>query len=230
MPAPTPCPRPLNPQKPAPARLRTLFGLMAALLILALVWQFSPARAWLNPEHLLQAARSLPWLLQFAVFVVAGCLAVPLSLLVLLSVLVLGPWVGTATSLLAGAFIGAFTFGLANALGREAVAQWAGPRLQSVNALVARRGLLAVVLVRLVPVAPFAMVNLMLGVTPIRIGTFLLGNTLGMLPMVLATALLAPQILKQLQNPTPLGWVFVGGIVVLVVAGTWGLKRWAVRQ
>jgi uncharacterized membrane protein YdjX (TVP38/TMEM64 family) len=203
---------------------------MALLLLLALTWQFSPAKVWLDPEHLLEAARTLPWLLKFAVFVLAGCMAVPLSLLVLLSVLVLGPWLGGLTSLLGGAVIGALTFGLAQALGREAVAHWAGPRLQSVNALVARRGLLAVVLVRLVPAAPFAMVNLMLGVTPLRWGTFLLGNSLGMLPMVMATAILAPQILAQLKHPTPLGWLFVAAVLALVLAGTWTLKRCAAQQ
>ena len=52
------------------------------------------------------------------------------------------------------------TFGLGRYLGQAAVTQWAGPRVQALNALAARRGLLAVIAVRLVPAAPFAVVNL----------------------------------------------------------------------
>ena len=95
------------------------------------------------------------------------------------------------------------------------------------NSLIARRGLIAVVAVRLVPAAPFALVNLILGATRIGWAPFLAGNVLGMLPMVSITAWLAPQILAQIQEPSGAGWAVVAAVLLLVAVATWGLKRWA---
>lgn len=215
--------------RPSPHRRRllSLALLLASLLILAIAWQFSPARAWLDPARLLEAARALAWPLQLGVFVVAACLAVPLSLLVLLTVLVLGPALGAATSLLGGTLAGVLSFGAGSLLGRQAVAQLAGPRVQALNELVARRGLPAVIVVRLVPAAPFAIVNLVLGATRIAWLPFLLGNAVGMLPMIGITAWLAPEILAQLQQPSRSGWLALGLVIVFVALLSWGLKRWA---
>lgn len=217
----------MNLHNPHRRQLLALALLVAALLALALCWQFGPAR--LQPAQLLDAARALAWPWQLGVFVVAGCVAAPLSLLVLLAVLVQGPLSGAASSLLAGSLIGGLSFAAGALLGRRAVAQLAGPRLQALNALVARRGLLAVFIVRLVPAAPFAVVNLMLGATPLHWPVFLLGNLLGMLPMVGITAWLAPEILAQLQQPSRGGWLALVGVVVLIAAATWALRRWAAR-
>lgn len=223
--------RPVSPRScSARRRLHGLAFLLALLLVLTLAWNVSPAQHWLAPDALLGRAQRMSWAGQMAVFVLAGCAAVPLSLLVLLLVLVQGPLLGLASSLLGGALIGSLSFAAGAALGRQAVAEWAGPRVQVLTALVARRGLLAVMLARLVPIAPFAVVNLILGATPIRWPAFLIGNTLGMLPMVLANAWLAPQILRQLRQPSTTGWAVVVGSVLLLGAGTWALKRWATRQ
>lgn len=217
-------------------RLIALLALAVLLLVLALVWQFNPAaRQLAAPDALLQQAARLGWGTQLGLFVLAGCLAVPLSLIVLLAVLLQGPLDGALSSLLVGALVGLASFGAGALLGREAVAKLlsaAGPRLQALqalHALVARRGFLAVFIARLVPAAPFAVVSLMLGVTPIRWPVFLAGTLLGMLPMVGATAWLAPEILQQLRQPTRGGWLFVLVLVALVAALSWGLRRWAQR-
>lgn len=213
-----------------PPRLLALALLFTVLLGLALAWQFSPARDWLQPAALLQGARSLGFGQQLLLFVLALCAAVPLSLLVLLAVLALGPWPGALLALLAGALAGLLSFGCGALLGRDAVARLAGPKLQALNALVARRGLLAVVLVRLVPVAPFALVNLVLGVTAVRALSFLLGTLIGMLPLVLVTAWLAPQILLQLQHPGGPGLLLLVALLALLLLAGVLLKRWVARQ
>lgn len=212
-------------------RLYALGVLLLGLLALALAWQFSPARAWLEPLRLVAQVQDLAAAMGqgvlLALFVLAGCLAVPLSLLVLLAILALGPLPGALLSLLGGSLIAAPSFALGRWLGQRAVEQLAGPRVQALNALVARRGLLAVVAVRLVPAAPFAVVNLLLGATRLGWAPFLAGNVLGMLPMVGITAWLAPQILAQLRQPSELGWAFLIAVLALVAGASWGLKRWA---
>lgn len=222
-------------QPPADAmrRLRLLLTLGIGLLALALTWQFSPAKAWLEPMRLINELRVVasdlggPTVL--ALFVLAACLAVPLSLLTLLAVLAFGTWQGVGLTLTGASLCAVLTFALGRWLGQAAVARYAGPRLQALNALTARRGLLAVIAVRLVPAAPFAVVNLALGTTRITWGALLVGNVVGMLPMVGLTAWAAPQILAQLQNPDRWGWGAAAAVVAFVLLCTWALRRWAER-
>ena len=223
----------MNPSATARAVRRPLLtlALLAALLLaLALAWQVGPLREAMDPRTLVaglqRSGQALGWGGTLALFVLACCLAFPLSLACLLGVLAFGPIPGALLTLLGASLAGALTYSLGRALGRQAVAQLAGPRLQALNQLVERRGLLAVVLTRLVPAAPFAVVNLMLGTTRISWPAFLLGNPLGMLPMVGVNALLAPHILKQLEQPSGAGWASLAAVLLFIVGVTWALRRW----
>ena len=57
-----------------------------------------------------------------------------------------------------------------------------GPRLNRVRRGIVKRGVLAVAAVRLVPVAPFTLVNLVAGASRIRFSDYLLGTIIGMAP------------------------------------------------
>ena len=74
-----------------------------------------------------------------------------------------GPWLGFAlagTGAIASAMI---TYGIGAAIGRDAVETVMGPRLHRVRRSIAERGVLAVAAIRLVPIAPFTLVNLVAG-------------------------------------------------------------------
>lgn len=84
---------------------------------------------------------------------------------------------------LVGALGGAYTgFGLARLLGRDAVQGVVGRRMARLDSALRRRGLLAVVFLRLVPTGPFAMVNTACGLSAVRTRDYLLGTAVGMLP------------------------------------------------
>lgn len=83
-------------------------------------------------------------------------------------------WCGAVT----GALI---AFGLARWLGRGRD-QVAGGRLERLDTMLARHGLLGAVLVRLVPVLPFTAVNYGSGFTAIRLRHYAVGTAVGILP------------------------------------------------
>lgn len=211
-------------------RLRLLAAVAVVLLLTALAWQVGPLRDALDARALIawlqQGAQTLGWSGVTGLFVLACSLGLPLSLASLLVVLAFGPAVGAALTLLGASLAGALTYGAGRALGRTAVAQLAGPRLQAINRLAARRGVLAVACSRLVPAAPFAFVNLMLGTTQVSWPGFVVGNLLGILPMVSINALLAPQILAQIEHPSGAGWAGLAALVALLLALSWALRRW----
>ncbi|MGW4116263.1 TVP38/TMEM64 family protein [Actinosynnema sp. NPDC004786] len=80
----------------------------------------------------------------------------------------------------AGALI---AFGAARLLGRRSVARWLGSgRLATLDAVFARHGLAATVVLRLLPVVPFAVSNYGAGVTSVAPASFAAGTALGLAP------------------------------------------------
>ncbi|TDW28730.1 putative membrane protein YdjX (TVP38/TMEM64 family) [Cryobacterium psychrophilum] len=86
-----------------------------------------------------------------------------------------------------GALLGAtLAFTIGRFLGREAVERFTGARVARVDELLQRRGLAAVISVRLMPVLPFTAINYAAGLTAVRRRDYALGTILGILPGTLA--------------------------------------------
>jgi phospholipase D1/2 len=78
------------------------------------------------------------------------------------------------------------------------------------------------VTVRIVPVAPFAVINLFAGASHVSLRDFLIGTTLGMLPGVLALAIFAQGITSLIGRAslqavalTLVGLLALGGLIWL---------------
>lgn len=172
------------------AVLRTVRS-AAVLAAVILVWSWLPRRPDVaGPIGWLADAPLVP-LLVGAAFLVGGALMVPTSLLVLATFLVLGPSSGFRVALggLMAAAIAGWTAG--RFAWRRGVRSVAGPHVERVaRRLGARRDLLAVATVRLVPVAPFGVVSVVCGALGIRLDVFALATLFGMLPSLVVLALL----------------------------------------
>ena len=222
--------------RPEPELRRRLIGLACALLILlglSAAWQWSPLREWLTPDRLIDTLHETgdavgPWGAVLCLSL-ALSLAVPLGLLTLVSQLALGPWLGSAC-LIASALVSAIlSQTLGRQLGHTLLLRMAGPKLIRISESLERRGLLAVIALRLVPAAPFAIVNMVAGTTHLRRRDMLLGSAIGMLPGTLLIALFTDQILDALRDPGPERYVLIGVVVTLFAAGAWALRRWLAR-
>ncbi|WP_219419516.1 TVP38/TMEM64 family protein [Pseudonocardia nigra] len=151
-----------------------------------------------------------------ALYAALGLTPVPLSVLSIAAGLLFGLPVGLAAVM--GGAIGAAAagFALARGLGRSAAQRLGGAKLARVDAVLRRRGVLAVVAVRLVPVLPFTALNLACGLAGVRTRDYLAGTAVGILPG--ATAYVAIGAFGDRPGSLPF-WLAVGGFVVLVVGG-----------
>jgi uncharacterized membrane protein YdjX (TVP38/TMEM64 family) len=216
-----------------PSLQRRLVLLVLVLLVLvglAAAWNWSPLRAWLDVDLVVGAlrrfGRSFGHVAAICGLTLALTLAVPLTFLTLVALAAYGPLAGIFC-VMTGALLGAAaSYGLGRVLGREVLERLAGARINTLSRRLARRGLLAVIALRLVPVAPFAVVNMVAGASHIRLRDLLLGTAIGITPATLVMALFLEQITAALRNPTPLTFALLGLTVALVGAGAWGLLRW----
>ena len=111
-------------------------------------------------------------------------------------------------------------FAVGARFGQEMPKRLLGSRWDKVREQLQRRGLLAMVAMRVVPVAPFSLVNLAAGASSIRLVDFVLGTLIGMGPGLAAIALMGDRIMKVLTNPGA-GEV---ALLALCVAGWIGLS------
>jgi uncharacterized membrane protein YdjX (TVP38/TMEM64 family) len=163
--------------------------------------------------------------------------AAPLLYAALYAALTLTPAPATVLSVGAGLLFGIATglavvmgaaltgatvaFALARWLGRDAVARIDNARLHRLDGLLRRRGLLAVIGIRLVPL-PFGTVNYASGLTAVRARDYVLGTAIGILPG--ATALVT--IGAYGATPGSLPFVLaVIGLAVLAVGALVAARR-----
>jgi phosphatidylserine/phosphatidylglycerophosphate/cardiolipin synthase-like enzyme/uncharacterized membrane protein YdjX (TVP38/TMEM64 family) len=212
------------------ARVIGLGLVVAALALLALAWRFTPLHDWLSLDRLVAAGAALeehayaPLLVPLA-YVVGGLVVFPLMLLIAGTAIVFGPGLGTLYAL-GGALISAsVVFAIGRRLGRDTVRRLAGRRLNELSRRLARRGLIAIVFVRLVPVAPFSIVNLVAGATHIGWRDFLLGTLIGLVPGTLLISLFVDRAAAAIRHPGPATFALLTAIAGAIVAVAYLLNR-----
>ena len=89
-----------------------------------------------------------------------------------------------------------------------------------------KRGVIAVTLVRLVPIAPFAVVNLVMGAMRIRPHHFVIGSILGFLPGMLAATVLSDQIAASFGDRAGLNPWTIGAAIVAIASLAYLGQRW----
>ena len=198
---------PAKDTRPAGQQILLWIGAIALLAALAAAWRFTPLNEWLDVGALVEDLRGLrtsaatPFLVVL-LFVVAGMVLVPLTALVIATAIAFGPVLGFAYAL-AGSLASAWAgYGLGASLGRRTVRRLAGKRINAVSRKLAKRGLLTVMVVRVVPVAPFTVINLIAGASHIQFRDFMLGTLLGMAPGMLAIVLLVDRVTASLKSPS----------------------------
>lgn len=199
---------PKGASRPVVGRMARLGILALVLALLAIAWRWTPLREWLNLQSLLALARELqqaPFtpLAIIGGYVVAGLLVVPVTALIAVTGIVFGPLLGALYSIAGTLLSAAVTYTLGRWLGRDTVRRLAGTRVNRLSKRIARRGILAMVIVRLLPVAPFTLVNIVVGASHISLRDFLLGTLIGMTPGILATVTFVHQLAEAIRNPSP---------------------------
>lgn len=178
-------------------------------------------------ERLMGAGRGTLWapVVAIVAFVILGLTGLPQFVLIAAAVLLFGPyygflysWTGTMLSASLGFFLGHF-------FGADILRRFGGDRANYVSAMVGRRGILASALVRVVPSAPFIVVNMAAGVSHIKLSQFLMGTGIGIIPKMAFIAFIGGSLMSLAQG---LNLWIIGAILAVIavwIAGGLWLRR-----
>lgn len=210
--------------------------LIALLVVIAGLLKFTPWGEALAPGELLDRLAGLrdapggTW--AFLGLAIAGLLlGIPATPVVVAAGLLFGAWAGFGLAYGALVIAALTGFLTGHFLGSEALRRLAGKRLDRLSRTLARRGILTVFSLRLVPLAPFAVVNLVAGATRIRFRDFLVGSLAGLVPGTVALTIFSDQLLRTLLEPSPATIGLLAMITTVFIGIGWGLSRWlALRE
>ncbi len=219
-----------EPDKSLRRRLVWLGIAVFGMLLLASAWSWSPLKQWLDVGRavaaLQQMGQSVGPVAAIVGFTLALILAVPLTFLTLVTIVAFGPTAGFFYAMGAAVIGAAVTFLIGKLMGHEVVQRLGGPRVNSISRRLASHGILSVIAIRMVPVAPFAVVNLVAGATHLSLRDLMVGTAIGMTPGTLIMVFFVDQIVEALKNPSPVTWLLLIVMVTLIAAGVWGLRWW----
>jgi uncharacterized membrane protein YdjX (TVP38/TMEM64 family) len=171
-------------------------------------------------DNLVQAV-----LVFFVVYVAATALSLPVgTVLSLVAGALFGRWLGTGVVSLASTLGATLAFLSSRYALRDWVQRRFARRLAAINRGVERDGAYYLFTLRLVPAVPFFLINLGMGLTPLRVSTFAAVSWIGMLP---ATFLYvnAGTALATIDSPAGLlSWKVLGSLALL------GIVPLAVRK
>jgi len=221
---------PKDARKPVPRRLIGVGVLAIALALLAVAWRWTPLRDWVNLASLVGLARDLEQLPFTPVavicsYVIAGMAMIPVMLLIAVTGIVFGPFYGSLYALGGTMLSAAAAYGLGHWLGRDTVRRLLGPRINNLSRRIGKRGILAMVVVRMLPVAPFTVVNVVAGASHIGFRDYLVGTLIGMLPGITITVTFVHHLAEAVRNPSPGTVAVMAGVAASLIAIALGLQK-----
>ncbi|MCL7745025.1 VTT domain-containing protein [Guyparkeria hydrothermalis] len=210
--------------------------LIALTVITAGLLKFTPLGESISPGDLLARLGDLretpggTWLF-LGLAIVGLLLGLPATPVVVVAALLFGAWTGFGLAYGALTLAALLGFVTGHFLGSEALRRLAGKRLDELSRRLARRGILTVFSLRLIPLAPFTVVNLVAGATRIRFRDFLIGSLAGLVPGTAALTIFSDQLLRTVLEPSAATIGVLALLTALFIGIGWGLSRWlALRE
>jgi uncharacterized membrane protein YdjX (TVP38/TMEM64 family) len=221
-----------EPEKPAWAKLALI-----ALVVLGLtaLWRWTPLAHTVSADTVIGWAKDFGarwWapLVLMASYTPACLVMFPRPLITLAAVIAFGPWMGFGYALAGIVASSIVTYYIGRRMRRDTVRRIAGPKLDRMIEVLKKYGLLAMTLLRLVPLAPFAVESIVAGAIHMRVWHVALGTAIGLLPGTLATTIFGDAIETALTGTGDVNWWLVGSAVGLLAGGIVAVKRWFTKM
>lgn len=200
-----------------------------AVVALVLAWRYTPLSEWASPSKLAAAFRAiaaspLSFPIVVGIYVLAGFVAFPVTLLIAATAITFGTWEGLGVALTGSMSSALATYAAGRWLGADILRRVMGPRINRVARKVKSNGILAVTTMRVMPTAPFMLVNLVAGATKIRLTDYAIGTLLGLAPGIIIMSVLGGRLLEMMTRPSLLDVALIAAFLLVWAGLSYGLQ------
>ena len=175
-------------------------------------------------EALIHSIREAWWapIAVFAIFTIVGLTGFPQFMLMAAVVVIFGPMVGFFYAWLATVFSSYVGFMVGHFMGHKVVRKYGGERMNRVSQMLGENGIFASILVRVIPTAPFAVVNLVAGASHINFMHFAIGTVIGVIPKAALLAYVGASFFDFVTSGDPVDLLILAVVLgIWVFAGMW---------
>lgn len=203
-----------------PHKRASMAFLIVMVLAMFLYFNRQIPEDFIRSEHLdgiynaLKNSPNAAWLI-IGIFVLVGLVCFPVTVLIAGTAAMLGPLTGLAVAMAGVAASAALSYIIGKVLGKRLFQNYTNTAFLRVRDRIAGAGVLGIAALRLIPIGPFTLVNMILGAMPVTFATFLAGTILGILPGAAAMAILGDSLASIWRNPDPQNLIYMG-IALLV--------------
>ena len=162
-------------------------------------------------------------------FILGGLLLIPITLLIVATSAAFGVGWGIVYAAVGTLVSAALSYGIGAWLGHGPVRRVLGGKLIRIRAAIVRRGVIAIAAIRMVPIAPFTLVNVAAGAMGIGLVPYMAGTVLGMAPGFIVLSAVGHNLYRLISEPSLLSLSAAIGAVVLWVASTLIIQHWVKR-
>jgi len=217
---------------------RTWLALGASLFLLfCVVLAFMYGGDWLgiktqgDVESRLNQFRGTDWapLVVLIIYSLIGLTGAPQFMLMAAAVVIFGPLVGFIYAWLGTVFSACVGFWVGHYMGSEVIRRFAGERINRISQRIGDHGVMASILVRLVPTAPFAVVNMVAGASHIAFGQYFVGTFIGVMPKAALIAYIGASLSGFIEERNPFDLALLGLVLLLWAGIGFYVQRWVRR-
>lgn len=203
--------------------------IVLALLAIALplLWRYTPLGEWVNLGTIFSWQKSLRGhpaapLFVVAIYLLGSLVFFPITILTLATIFAFGPLWGNLYAL--GGWLAASAQGyfIGWLVGHDSLRRLTGEKVAALVGRAEQHGFLTVLALRVVPVGPFSLVNMVVGASAIRFRDFLLASLVGRIPGIVTMTLFGVQMERALREPALASFAV---LALILLALPWLLAR-----
>jgi uncharacterized membrane protein YdjX (TVP38/TMEM64 family) len=206
--------------------------MVGVLLILAGLWRWTPLKDHLDPNAMVgMILQNVPRghidpPIAAIVFALAGLVMVPVTLLIFTAALLFTFWEGVFLCVVGVVLSSVLGYLIGRLLGQERLNHLVGgQRINQLKKKIGIDGVVSVISLRLLPVAPFTIVNFGLGSVRIPFWDFLVGTLIGTAPGIVLINYFETSITAALRDPSATSIVLAIVAFIVLVGGVVLLKK-----
>lgn len=191
-----------------PTAIKRVFLLLFCLAVLALFWRYLIHHGILRADVFVKVSHQLAfiqdsvwgWLAIILVYIVLLSLMFPLTLLVAATGMLFNTEWALSAAIVGSLGSSAMGYIIGHRLGREAIEKYGGARVRATERFIQNNSIRSMVLINLLPIAPFTVTNMLAGAFHMNFYRYMLGSALGLVPGLIIVVLFGGQLANILKS------------------------------
>lgn len=223
---------------PRSPKRKPLFWLLIACAIavgFTVLWRFTPLAEVLEPQAVakrLESVEKLEWapFAFVAAYVLGGLVMFPVTVMSAATAIVFPPLKAVSVSFSGIMLSAALLHWVGSHFIKGSLRKSLGKTIERVDDALSDRGVITIATIRMIPLAPFTLVNIAAGAIGVSFRDYMLGTALGLLPGVTMICLFGRQVRAFWHDPNLKTVLLVVAIGIVWIGLSLTLQRWVAHR